>query len=121
MNFIFYFLSSLFPKLLVLQQSGYGQKLNINDKFPTIIDPYVSIISDEMTLIPDQESIEDNESTKSTTESNSSSPPECRMYKYASRYGYTEGNDEVLIFYNKKLEEKKYGSKNNIYFYEFLF
>jgi hypothetical protein len=63
---------------------------------------------------------EDDKSTESAAKSNPSPPPDCRMYKYAPRRGYTEGNQEILIFYTKKLEEKKYGSKKIIYLNLFL-
>jgi hypothetical protein len=92
-----------------------GQKVNVTDIFPTIIDSSLTILSDEMTLVPDQETAEDNDSPESAAKASPPPPPECGMPKYAPRYGYVEGNDEMLIFYTKKLEEKKYGSKTNIY------
>lgn len=33
----------------------------------------------------------------------------CQIYKYAPRTGYTESNDEILIFFTNKLKTKKYG------------
>jgi len=98
-----------------------GQKQNLNERFPRIINPELTIFSDEMIIVPDQGTGEDNISTESTAKSNPSPPPpDCLMYKYRPRYGYTEGDEEILIFYTKKLEEKKYGSKINIYLYEFV-
>ncbi|CAF0849512.1 unnamed protein product [Rotaria sordida] len=85
-----------------------GRKINIDDRFPTILDSHLTIYSDEMMEDTEKETVEDTKSTESVAQSNSP-PPDCRMYKYAPRSGYTTGNEEVLIFYTNKLE-KKYGN-----------
>ncbi|CAF4159896.1 unnamed protein product, partial [Rotaria sordida] len=82
-----------------------GRKININDRFPRILDSHLTIYSDEMMEDTEKETVEDTKSTESVAQSNSP-PPDCRMYKYAPRSGYTTGNEEVLIFYTKKLENK---------------
>ena len=48
--------------------------------------------------------------TESTTvRSRTSRSSNCRMYKYAPQNGYTNSNDEVLIFFTNKLKPEKYG------------
>ncbi|CAF4732012.1 unnamed protein product [Rotaria sp. Silwood1] len=86
-----------------------GRKKNIEDKFPTILDLGLTIYSEEMVEDAEKEIVEDTRPTESVVQSHSP-PPDCRMYKYAPRYGYTTGKEEVLIFYTKKLEENKYGN-----------
>ncbi|CAF3462000.1 unnamed protein product [Rotaria sp. Silwood1] len=86
-----------------------GRKINIEDKFPTILDLGLTIYSEEMVEDAEKEIVEDTRPTESVVQSHSP-PPDCRMYKYAPRYGYTTGKEEVLIFYTKKLEENKYGN-----------
>jgi hypothetical protein len=73
-----------------------------------------------MILVPDEGTTEDDRSDEPAAISNVPPPPECRMYKYAPRYGYTQGNDEMLIFFTRKLEEKKYGSKKNTDLHQFV-
>jgi len=92
-----------------------GQKHDVNDIFPTIINPSLIIFSEDMIMVSDEGTVEDEKSTESAAKSNPSPPPECLMRNYAPRRGYTDGDQEILIFYEKKLEEKKYGSKKIIY------
>lgn len=63
------------------------------------------IFSDVMVLLPDAPA-------KPTTTSN-----HCYMRKYAPRYGYTDGGEEMIILFTTKLNEKKYGSTKNVDLY----
>lgn len=45
----------------------------------------------------------DNESVASA------SPPLCRVYKYAPRYGFDTSEEDMVIFLTHKLEPRKYG------------
>lgn len=94
-----------------------GQKLNLNDRFPTIVDGDVIVFSEEMFDNFEKETSEVIEHTESLT--NSPAPP-CHVKKYAPKYGYARGNDDLLIFYEKKLEEKKYGG-NTYYILKAVF
>jgi hypothetical protein len=93
-----------------------GKKTNINDIFPTILDTGLTVFSDEMVEDTDSTTVEDNTSTEPTTILNSPPPPECCVRKYAPRLGPAEGNEDVLIFCTRKLQERNYGSNKNIYF-----
>ncbi len=42
-------------------------------------------------------------------------PSICQMYKYAPRNGYTDGNDEVLMFFTNKLKQNRYGGEIKIF------
>ncbi|CAF3316721.1 unnamed protein product [Rotaria socialis] len=84
-------------------------KNNINDTFPKEIVSDLTAYSEEMTDTNEKESLDENNPTDSIKKS-IFPPPDCRMYKYAPRNGSTQGNEEVLIFYTKKLEENKYGN-----------
>ncbi|CAF4035794.1 unnamed protein product [Rotaria magnacalcarata] len=86
-----------------------GIQNNINDTFPKEIVPDLTAYSEEMTDTNEKESLNENNPTDSIKKS-IFPPPDCRMYKYAPRNGSTQGNEEVLIFYTKKLEENKYGN-----------
>jgi hypothetical protein len=37
------------------------------------------------------------------------SPPICRVYKYAPRYGFDASQEDMVIFLTNKHEPKKYG------------
>ncbi|CAF4364653.1 unnamed protein product [Rotaria sp. Silwood2] len=86
-----------------------GTKINVNDSFPTILNPHLTIYSEEMVEDAEKETVEDTKLTESVTQP-ILPPPECPWYKYAPRCGYTTGEEEVLIFYKKKLEENTYGN-----------
>ena len=66
------------------------------------------VFSEEMTEDSKEEPDADNEAGSSSV-----LPPDCRMYKYAPRKGYTDEKEEVLIFYTGKLGVKKYGGSYN--------
>jgi hypothetical protein len=87
-----------------------GKKMNAGDSFPTTVLPHSTVFSGEMVENDGKEKVEEKKPIQSAT-----TPPDCRMYKYAPRHGYTEGMEEVLIFYTKKLEENKYGSNKILY------
>ncbi len=81
----------------------------MNDNVTYISYAHTTVFSEELIEIL-KESESDNTTTESTTErSHTSKNLNCRMYKYAPRSGYTDSNDEVLIFFTNKLKPKKYG------------
>jgi hypothetical protein len=87
-----------------------GQKMNENDEFPFIVFSSTTTFSEEMNENTPKESDLINEPTESTsTRSTRSTSSTCRMYKYVPRHGFTEGNEEVLIFFTTKLRVEKYG------------
>jgi hypothetical protein len=74
--------------------------------------------SDEMSETVGRELDSDNAPTESTTRrSHSSKSSNCGVYKYAPRNGYTDSNDEVLIFLTNKLKPKRYGGKIIIFLF----
>ncbi|CAF4203164.1 unnamed protein product, partial [Adineta steineri] len=81
-----------------------GKKDNMNDKVPRFVDPKLIIFSRKFEELENR----DNESNEPTAIADVSIP-DCSIYKYAPRYGYTTGNDEMLLFFSRKLEVKKYG------------
>ncbi|CAF3548625.1 unnamed protein product [Rotaria socialis] len=40
---------------------------------------------------------------------NSPEESDCRVHKYAPKFGYADSSDEILIFYKNRLQLKKYG------------
>lgn len=44
-------------------------------------------------------------------------PPVCRVYKYAPRYGFDRGEEEMVIFLTNKLEPMKYGGSTSFSFF----
>ena len=86
-----------------------GQKFDINDRFPTMIDSHLPVFSDELILVPSETTGEDEKTAQSTT----LPPPVCQVDKYAPHYGFGKGDDEMLVFLTRKPEENKYGSKKN--------
>ncbi|CAF0934854.1 unnamed protein product [Adineta steineri] len=89
-----------------------GKKQNINDKIPRFVDPKLIIFSRKFEELANR----DNESNEPTAISDVSIP-DCSIYKYAPRYGYTTGDDEMLLFFSRKLEVKKYGELEVIFEY----
>jgi hypothetical protein len=87
-----------------------GKKMNAEDSFPTSVLPHSTVFSDGMVEHDGKEKVEGKKPIQSAT-----TPPDCPMYKYAPQRGDTEGMQEVLIFYEKKLEENKYGSNKIVY------
>jgi hypothetical protein len=86
-----------------------GKKIIGNDNITYISDAHTTVFSEELIEIL-KESESDNTTTESTTErSHTSKNLNCQMYKYAPRSGYTDGNEEILIFFTNKLNPKKYG------------
>lgn len=83
-----------------------GQKLNIDDRHPTMIHSSL-IFSDELFLVPDKKLVQ------STEQSNLRLPPVCQVDKYAPRYGFAHGGDEMLLSLTRRPEEKKYGGTKN--------
>ncbi|CAF3337011.1 unnamed protein product [Rotaria sp. Silwood1] len=70
--------------------------------------PDTTVYSEEMVEGVDIESTVDN-SIHSTTAKTNSSTSNCRVYKYAPKWGYDTSNEDMLIFLTNKLEPKKYG------------
>ncbi len=82
-----------------------GKRINPTDNFPRVIDLGLTELSEEMTLFPDA-------STGSSAQPKS---PPCNVYQYAPRYGYTDGNDLMLVFLTRKPNERINGSKKNYF------
>ncbi len=71
---------------------------------------HTTIFSEELIEIFSKRSDSDTATTESTTvRSHTSKSSNCQMYKYAPQSGYTDGGDEVLIFFTDRLKPKRYG------------
>ncbi|CAF0934836.1 unnamed protein product [Adineta steineri] len=81
-----------------------GKKDNMNDKTPRFVDPKLIIFSRKFEELANR----DNESNEPTAITDVSIP-DCSIYKHAPRYGYTTGDDEMLLLFSRKLETKRYG------------
>jgi hypothetical protein len=72
--------------------------------------PDTTVFSDYMD--ENNERVSDTETdAESSNNKLTSSSSNNYIYKYAPRHGIIGNNDEMLIFLNKKLERKKYGSQ----------
>ena len=88
-----------------------GQKLNLNEPFPTMIDSHGLILSDEFILLPTEKNDDNDKPVESTGQSDPLPSHVCRIDRYAPHFGYTIGSDEMLLSLTKKPEETKYGSR----------
>ncbi|CAF1026866.1 unnamed protein product [Rotaria sordida] len=87
-----------------------GKKAMENNNVTFIVFNRTTVFSEEMPENISRESdLDDVPSVPTIVRSHPLSPSECRMYKYAPRSGFTDSNDEILIFYTSKLKLKKYG------------
>ncbi|CAF3894940.1 unnamed protein product [Rotaria sordida] len=87
-----------------------GKKTMENNNVTFIVFNRTTVFSEEMAENISRESdLDDVPSVPTIVRSHPLSPSECRMYKYAPRSGFTDSNDEILIFYTSKLKLKKYG------------
>lgn len=83
-----------------------GQKISGSEQ--VLIDPYTTVYSEEMIEGVGKDSEGDNDSLSPNEKSNSA-PPICRVYKYAPRSGFSESQEDMVIFLTNKLEPRKYG------------
>lgn len=90
-----------------------GQKENPNEAFPSKIYTATTVYSDIMVKNTHKDVDEQTTNSASAVE-NQSSTPQSTVYKYAPKSGSMNGNDEILIFFRKKLRIQKYGGKNNM-------
>ncbi|CAF4499200.1 unnamed protein product [Rotaria sp. Silwood2] len=86
-----------------------GKKTIEDNNITYIVCSQTTVFSEEMT-----ENIRESDLVNAPTESTIVRPhslisSDCRMYKYAPRSGFTDTNDEILIFYTNKLKPSKYG------------
>jgi hypothetical protein len=86
-----------------------GKRRIMNDIVTFIAFACTTVYSEELIEIV-KESEPNNPTTVSMTgRSHTLINAGCRMYKYAPRSGYTDSNDEILIFFTSKLKPNKYG------------
>ena len=84
-----------------------AQKITENDRLSTNVYTNTTVYSDELVQITEKEPDE-----RTTSDRQSHRPSTTRqMYKYAPRHGYTEGNEDILIFYDDKLKPGKHGGQ----------
>lgn len=83
-----------------------GQKnMNTNN---IVIYPDTTVYSEEMIEGVNKE-VEGENSILSPNDKPIPSPSDCRVYKYAPRYGFGESEEDMVIFLTSKLEPRKYG------------
>jgi hypothetical protein len=70
--------------------------------------PDTTAFSDEMVEGVSNE-LDDDDDIQAPNRSSKPSPPSCRIYKYAPRYGFDTSNEDMVIFLTHKLEPKTYG------------
>ncbi|CAF3425593.1 unnamed protein product [Rotaria sp. Silwood2] len=85
-----------------------AKKETIGDRIEKNIYPNTTVYSEEMVEGVDIASTVDN-SMQSTTVKTNSSTSNCRVYKYAPKWGFDTSNEDMLIFLTNKPEPKKYG------------
>ncbi len=72
--------------------------------------PNTTVYSEEMIEGAGKESDGDNDA-QSPNERPVLSPSNCRVYKYAPRYGFDGSTEDMIVFLTNKLEPKKYGGQ----------
>ena len=72
------------------------------------IEPGTTAFSEEMVEGAEKEVEGEIDSQSPTTNTNSTAPI-CRVYKYAPKSGFANGDEDMLIFLTNKLEPRKYG------------
>jgi hypothetical protein len=85
-----------------------GKKIINNGQIFISLDPSTTVFSEEMIEGAGKESDGDND-IPSPNEKPIPSPPICRVYKYAPRYGFDGSQEDMVLFLTSKLEPKKYG------------
>ncbi len=84
-------------------------KIDISDGQTKIVSyPDTTAFSDEMIEGASNELDGDND-IQAPNASSRPSPPICRVYKYAPRYGFDTSSEDMVIFLTHKLEPKTYG------------
>jgi len=85
-----------------------GRRIINNNQVSTELYPDTKVFSKEMVEGANNECEDDND-TQSTSERPILSPPNCRLYKYAPRYGFDVSQEDMVISLTNKPEPKKYG------------
>ena len=85
--------------------------MNVNGQAGLELQSATTVYSQEMVEGEDEDS---NANTSLTTMAATShaAPPACRIYKFAPKYGFTDTEDDMLIFLTKKLNVKTDGGQS---------
>ena len=84
------------------------RKVRENDQLNTYMFPATTVFSEEM-IEGGEKNLDGDTEVRSPNEKPLSSPPLCRVYKYAPKYGYDRREEEMVIFLTSKPEPRKYG------------